>query len=115
MKTLHQLVIAAAVAAAINVASSARADEPLFSPKAKENQIRTMSSVAANEPNLAANRPAGNAKAADLAQSFRTVHSMGPSVDIAHAPRPNLSPKDSNFEAAWRANAQQQYQVAPLK
>jgi hypothetical protein len=38
----------------------------------------------------------------------------GPEIDYANAPRPALSPHDSRFEAAWRANAVQEIQVAPL-
>ena len=114
MKRLNYLVAAAAVA--LGVTLSAQAGEPLLSPRAKEQaySLRTVP-AAPNQVNLALNRPAGNAKAWELAQSLRTVPSSGPSIDIAHAPRPTLAPRDPRFEAAWRANAESQFQVAPVK
>ena len=115
MKPLNHLLIAAAVGVTLSAAFSARADEALLSPRAKENQIRVAPGTSADEPNLVANRPAGNAKAADLAQSLRTVPSNALSMNVSHAPRPTLSPKDPRFEAAWRSNAEQKVQVAPLK
>ena len=115
MKTLNHLLIAAAVAVTFNAGLSARADEALLSPRAKENQIRTAPGTSADQPNLVTNRPVGNAKAWDLAQSLPTVPSTGPSVDVAHAPRPTLSPRDPRFEAAWHENAEQKVQLAPLK
>jgi hypothetical protein len=116
MKTLNHLLIAAAVAVTFNVALSAQAGEPLYSPRAQAmaDSLKKVPAVA-SDVNLATNRPAGNAKAWALAQSLRKVPSTGPSIDLAHAPRPTLSPKDSRFEAAWRANAEQQIQIAPLK
>ena len=116
MKTLNHLLIAAAIAVTLNVTTSAQAGEPLLSPKAKEqaDSLRKVPTLA-SEVNLAINRPVGNAKAWEVAQSLRTVPSTGPSIDLAHAPRPTLSPKDPGFEAAWRANAEQQILVAPLK
>ena len=51
----------------------------------------------------------------ELAYSLRKVPSTGPSIDLAHAPRPTLSPKDPGFEAEWRANAERQFQIAPVK
>lgn len=116
MKTLKHLLVAAVAAVTLNVALSAQAGEPLLSPKAKE-QAYSLRKVpaAASDVNLATNRPIGNAKAWEIAQSLRKVPSTGPSVDLVHAPRPTLSPKDSRFEAAWRANAEQQIQIAPLK
>lgn len=45
----------------------------------------------------------------------RGVASTGPTIDYAQAPRPTMSPKDPRFEAAWRANAEREFQVAPLK
>ncbi|HWC60233.1 MAG TPA: hypothetical protein VHC44_11115 [Verrucomicrobiae bacterium] len=116
MKTLKHLLVAAVAAVTLNVALSAQAGEPLYSPRAKAlaDSLKRVPAVA-SDVNLATNRPAGNAKAWALAQSLRTAPSTGPSVDIAHALRPTLSPKDPRFEAAWRANAEQQIQIAPLK
>jgi hypothetical protein len=43
------------------------------------------------------------------------VPSTGRSIDLAHGPRPLLSPKDPRYETALRELRQQQFQVAPLK
>lgn len=114
MKTLNHLLAAAIVT--LGVSLSAQAGEPLMSPRAKElaHSLRKVPS-APSDVNLATNRPIGNAKAWELARSLRTVPSTGPSIDIAHAPRPTLSPKDPRFETAWRANAERQFQIAPVK
>lgn len=50
-----------------------------------------------------------------LIDDSRGVASTGPTVDYVHAPRPTMSPKDPRFESAWRANAEREFQVAPLK
>ena len=115
MKILNQLLVAA-VAVVSLTAFSAQAGEPLYSPKAKAlaDSLRKVPAVA-SDANLATNRPIGNAKAWELAQSLRKVPSTGPSVDLVHAPRPTLSPKDSRFETAWRENAVKEFQIAPLK
>ncbi len=114
MKTLKYLVAAAVVT--VSVAVSAQAGEAFLSPRAKEqaDSLRKVPAVP-NQVNLALDRPAGNAKAWELARSVRSVPSTGPSIDIAHAPRPTLAPRDPRFEAAWRANAESQFQVAPVK
>lgn len=127
MKTVKYLLVAAVAAVTLNATLSAQAAEPLLSPRAKAlaYSLRKVPSVkkvpsAKSDVNLAKNRPMGNAKVWALARSFRKVPSTGPSIDLAHAPRPTMSPKDPRFEAAWRANAvrelrQQQFQIAPLK
>jgi hypothetical protein len=115
MKTLNHLL--AAVVVTLGVSLSAQAGEPLMSPKAKElaDSLRKVPGTSANQPNLATNRPIGNAKAWDLAQSLRKVPSTGPSIDLAHAPRPTMSPKDPRYEAALRANVEREFQIAPVK
>lgn len=113
MKTFKYLLAAAVVT--VSVAASVQA-EPLLSPRAKEQAYSLRKVPAApNQVNLALDRPAGNAKAWELARSVRSVPSTGPSIDIAHAPRPTLAPRDPRFEAAWRANAESQFQIAPVK
>lgn len=114
MKPLNHLLAAAVLA--LGVSLSAQAGEPLLSPRAKEqaDSLRKVPAVP-NQVNLALDRPAGNARAWELARSVRSVPSSGPSVDLAHAPRPTLSPRDPRFEAAWRANAERQFQIAPVK
>lgn len=114
MKTLNYLIAAAVLT--LGVAVSAQAGDALLSPKAKDlaNSVKK-APVSANEPNLLANRPAGTPRAWALAQSVRKVPGINQDVDLAHAPRPAMSPKNPNFESAWRQNAFQQVEVAPLK
>ena len=114
---LNQILLAAAVLVAFTAANRAQAGEPLLSPRAQGNQTRMVSGMSANDVNLALDRPTGNAKAWELARSFRSVPSTGPSIDLAHAPRPTMSPKDSRYEAALLANAVSapEVQIAPLK
>lgn len=54
-------------------------------------------------------------KLRQIIDDSRGVASTGPTIDYAHARRPTLSPKDPRFEAVWRANAEREFQVAPLK
>jgi hypothetical protein len=110
------LILAIMTAGIFSLTTGVRADNALMSPKAQEmaDSLRTVPS-APDEVNLALNRPVGNAKAWEIAQSLRQDPSTGPSVDLAHAPRPTLPAKDSNYDVAWRQNAMQQIQIAPLK
>lgn len=54
-------------------------------------------------------------KLRQIIDDSRGVARAGPTVDYVHAPRPTMSPKDPRFEAAWQANAEREFQVAPLK
>ena len=114
MKTLKNLLVAAAAVVTLNATLSAQADEPLLSPKAKAlaDSLRKVPAVASGV-NLATDRPVGNARAWELERSLRTVPSTGRSIDLAHGPRPLLSPKDPRYETALREL--RQFQVAPLK
>lgn len=102
-----------AILTAVNSGSAA---EPLLSPKAKAlaDSLWKVPAVH-NDVDLAKDRPIGNAKAWDLARSFRTVPSTGSSVDLAHGPRPLLSPKDPRYETALRELRAKEFYVAPLK
>jgi hypothetical protein len=115
MKTLKKLLVITAVVA-MGATLSAKAGEPLYSPKAKE-QAAAFRKVPASrdEVNLATNRPNGSAKAWDVAQSLRTVPATGPEIDLAHAPRPALPAKDPGYDVAWRENAAGAIQIAPVK
>ena len=115
MQKLSILTAAAAAIITLNVTLSAQADEPLLSPRAKSNQIRVVPAPAVSDPDLLAMRPVGNAKAWDLVQSMRTVASTGSRIDLAHAPRPALSPKDPRYETAQREIIAKQFQVAPVR
>lgn len=117
MKTTTLLAIA--VASAFGLAASVHAGDVVMSPKAQAlaDSLKKVPGTSVNEPNLATNRPVGNAKAWALAQSLKKVPSTGPSIDLAHAPRPTMSPKDPRYETALRENATKQLdvQIAPLK
>ena len=104
MKTLNHLCVLAAAVVALNL--TARASEPVFSPKAAQlhHELRKVASMPSSV-DLAKGRPAGTARAWSLAQDFRKISSAGTDVDLAHAPRPILSPKDPRFEQALRENA----------
>ena len=111
------ILLAVAVAGVFTLAVSAQAGEPLLSPRAQEQEhsLRTVPTVA-SDVNLAVNRPSGNVRAWESAQSLRKVAGTNHDIDLANAPRPTMSPKDPGYAAALRANAiNQQIQVAPLK
>jgi hypothetical protein len=113
MKIVNHMLVATVAVLALGAAVSTRAGEPLLSPKASATQIRVVPGTSSHDPNLLANLPVGNAKGWALAQSRRTVPAVGSNIDLAHAPRPTLSPKDPGYETALRENAVRQ--VAPLK
>ena len=114
MKTTKYLLVAAA--AAVTLTLNAQAGESLLSPRSKAlaDSLRKVPTVASDAKH-ATNRAIGNARARELAHSFRTVAGSAPSIDLAHAARPALSPKDPRFEAAWRENALKKFRIAPLK
>ena len=111
------ILLAIAVAGVFTLAASAQAGESLLSPRAQEQaySLRTVPTVA-SDVNLAVNRPSGNVRAWESAQSLRKVAGTNHDIDLAHAPRPTMSPKNPDYADALRANAiYQQIQVAPLK
>ena len=57
----------------------------------------------------------GSPRGRELADSLRKVPSASPSVDLAHGPRPTMSPKDPRYETALRELRTREFQVAPLK
>lgn len=115
MKYMNQFVIAATALMTFTVSQSARAAEPLLSPRAQSIQIRVVPGSSVGDPDLIKNRPLGSAKAWDVAQSQLKVPSTGRDIDLAHAPHPSLPAKDPRFDSALRENALRQLQVAPLK
>jgi hypothetical protein len=115
MKKLSHAVTAIAALGLFSRILSAQAGEPLLSPRARANQIRVVPGSSVGDKDFVHNIEYGNAKARQLAYSLRTVAGAGRDIDLAHAPRPKLSPKDPRFEAALQANAVSQFQVAPLK
>ncbi len=114
MKT--SLFLAAATVAVLIAVATASAAEPLHSPKGKAlaDSLRKVP-VVHNDVDLLKDHPLGNTRAWELARSFRTAPSTGPRVDLAHGPRPLLSPKDPRYDQALRELRATEFQVAPLK
>ena len=75
MKTMNSLLLAGAVALGFTLTTTARADEPFLSPKAKANQIHHVSGVDTG-PNLVSNNYLG-AAAKTEANRARVVSSGG--------------------------------------
>jgi hypothetical protein len=113
MKTTLLLTAALAVFAAVTTVSAA---ESLHSPKGKAlaDSLRKVP-IVHSDVDLTKVRPLGNAKAWELARSFRSVPSTAPSVNLAYGPRPLLSPKDPRYETALRELRAREFQIAPLK
>ena len=108
------ILLAVAAAGVFTLAASAQAGDALMSPRAQA-QADSLKKVSGTTPNLIDHTVlAGTPKS--MGQSSGGVAGAANDVDLAHAPRPNMSVKDPGYEAAWRANAySQQIQVAPLK
>lgn len=113
MKTT--LLLAAATVALLTVVNTASAAEPLHSPKGKAlaDSLRTVPGSTTDMIDRSVGP--GSPKGRELAYSLRKVPSTGPSVDLAHGPRPLLSPKDPRYETALRELRAKEFQVAPLK
>lgn len=110
------ILLAVAVAGVFTLMSNAFAGDALMSPRAQE-QADSLKTVSGTTPDMI-NRSvmAGSPKSIALAQSLRKVAGTNNDLDLANAPRPNMSPKSPGYEAALRQNAiNQQVQVAPLK
>jgi len=110
------ILLAVAVAGIFTLASSAFAGDALLSPRAQgqANSLKKVSGMTSNMIDRSV--MAGSPKSIELAKSFRKVAGTNSNLDLANAPRPNLSPKDPRYQTALRENAaNQQIQVAPLK
>ncbi len=111
------ILLAIAAAGIFTLAASTQAGEPLLSPRAQEhaNSVRKVPGTTTDK--IDRSIKIGSPKALELANSVRKVPSTGPSIDLAHAPRPTMSPKDPRYEVALRENATRQLdvQIAPLK
>jgi hypothetical protein len=112
MKTTFLLAATVAVFTAVNSASAA---EPLHSPKGKAlaDSLRTVPGSTTDMIDRSV--LPGTPKGRELAYSLRKVPSTGPRVDLAHGPRPLLSPKDPRYETALRELRAKEFQIAPLK
>ncbi len=111
-RSLLFVIVAAGV---LSLAGNTFAGDAVLSPKAQAlaDSLRKVPVASEKTPDLAANRPAGNAKGWELARSFRRVPSTGPSIDLAHGPRPTFSPKDPRYQREFRH--MHQIEIAPLK
>ena len=109
------LLLAVAVAGVLSFAAGANAGEPLMSPRAKALADSLRKVPGTTTDMLDRSVKPGSPKAIALAESLRKVPSTGSTVDLVHAPRPTLSPKDPRFETAWRENAGKEFQIAPVK
>jgi hypothetical protein len=112
MKNMDKVLLAAVVAVALTTINYAKAGGALLSPRAQGNQIYTVTGSSAGDPDLLANRPAGNASAWALARSSQKAPGMD-TTDLAHGPRPAMSPKDPRYAQALRE--MREVQIAPLK
>ena len=111
------LILAVAVVSAFTFAASARAGDVVMSPKAQE-QADSHKTVSGMTPDMIDRSiRSGSPKQVEQAMSMHMASGQNTSVDLAHAPRPNLPAKDPNYDVAWRENAlnQSNMQVAPLK
>ena len=109
----NTLLLAAAAATLLTAVNTAKADEPFLSPRAKANQIRTVAGT--TEDKWDRSIKSGSPKGIAMAESLRRVPGTGTTVDLAHGPRPTLSPKDPRYEQAARELRAAHFQVAPLK
>ena len=109
----NPLLLAATAATLLTAFNTVSAGEPAQSPRAKSNQIRTIEGVTDDKLDRAI-QP-GTPKSRDLAESLHRVPRTGPSIDLAHGPRPNLSPKDPRYDQVARELRVMEFQVAPLK
>lgn len=111
------IILAVAVAGAFTFAASVRAGDAVMSPKARE-QADSHRTVSGTTPDLI-DRSVHSAspKQWEFATSLHRTASQSSSVDLAHAPRPNLPAKDPGYDVAWRDSAlnQANVQIAPLK
>src|SRR5882724_10243567 len=111
------LILAVAVAGALTFAASANAGDALMSPKAQE-QADSHRTVSGTTPDMIDRSiKSGSPKQVEFAAFTRKVSGTDSGIDLANAPRPNLSAKDPNYDVALRENAvkQSNIQVAPLK
>lgn len=113
MKKTNPLLAAAVVT--LGVALSAQAGNVLMSPKAKEQANSQRKAVAMTSDHLNRTIKPVSPRYAEFQRSIKTVQTSGANIDLAHATRPTLSPRDQRYQAALQANAAKEFQVAPLK
>jgi len=115
MKKLNYLLVAAVAAVTFTATWSVQANEPFYSPKQKE-LMDSLQRVPGTTPDMIDRSiPSGSPKSREAADRLIKVPGTAPDIDLAHAPRPNMAPKDSRYEVALYQNAEREFQVAPLK
>ena len=122
MKTFNTVISGIAIALAMGLANATHADQPGMRQRAAANhfELSRRSSdtpkVSSTQPNPMKERITGRGKAwAQFHESRKPVVGGGPSIDLAHAPRPITASKDPDFEKTLRENARKQFEIAPLK
>jgi len=109
----RSLLFAVAVAGVLVFTGNIFAGDAVMSPRAKE-QADSLRKVPGTTTDMVDRsvKP-GSPRAIAQAESLRKVPSTGPSIDLAHGPRPTLSPKDPRYDREVRRL--QEVQIAPLK
>jgi hypothetical protein len=113
----NTLFLAVLLAGISTLTANTYANEVIMSPKAKEMADATKTVPGTTRDQLDRSIKAGSPKALEFAASIRKTPSTSTSPDLAHAPRPNLSPKDPRYEIVLRQNAARPngVEIAPLK
>jgi hypothetical protein len=111
MKKSQKILLAAAMAALFTGVNSSFGDEPLLSPRARQNQIPRTTGVDTG-PDLTQTRPTlGNARAAELfPRQVKGTSGSSESVDLAHRNQPFYPGKNP----IWENRSSQEFQVAPM-
>jgi hypothetical protein len=126
MKTTKNLLIALSAATILSLAGTVRAGDGITtSPKGRQfldergpGMVKGTPAPAVVSVSYRATGRDGITASPKLRQFIddsRGVASTGPTIDYVHAPRPTLAPKDAHYDAAWRANAEREFQIAPVK
>lgn len=113
MKAINHLLAAAAVT--LGVTLTAQAGNTLMSPKAKEQARSQRSVVTTGSGSIDRSIKPISPRYAEYQHSLRRVQTTGVNIDLVHAKRPMISPKDPHYQTVLVENAVEEFQVAPLK
>jgi hypothetical protein len=112
MKTMNKILLMSAVALSMTAVSNAKADGALLSPRAQENQIRTVAGTN-SDPDLAHRQMAQNGVLlSPRAQANQATRVAGTNSDpdlVAAMQAQTGSPKSKSLQPV------QVYQIAPMK
>jgi hypothetical protein len=113
MKTMNKTIVAAAVAVVLTTVNYAKADDQVYlSPQAETTQIHVLDGLQNNDPDLLANRPTGNVRGWETAQSLMKTTDTE-TADLSHGPTPTMTPRNPNYAQA--VADLREVQIAPLK